>query len=56
MAEEKFFCASCGKEHEGDIVATGIQECRICFRTHCDECINEDGICVPCSDVEKERK
>jgi hypothetical protein len=53
MAEEQFACAACGEEYEGDIRVTGVQECRICFRTHCPECIDENGICVPCSETEK---
>jgi hypothetical protein len=46
MAEE-FSCVACGAASEKDDVVA-IQECRICRRTHCDGCLNEEGICVEC--------
>jgi hypothetical protein len=48
MAEE-FVCSACGEQHEKDDVV-GLQECRICRRMHCDGCINEEGVCVECSE------
>lgn len=52
MAEkdEKFVCASCGEEFD---VRTAINECRQCQRMYCDECLNEEGICVPCDEEEQ---
>ncbi len=48
MAEE-FTCVACGEVTEKDDVVA-IQECRICRRVHCDGCLNEEGLCVECSD------
>jgi hypothetical protein len=45
---EAFACAACGQEYEGD-VKTGITECRVCRRIHCDGCLNEEGLCVECA-------
>ncbi len=27
---------------------SAVKECRICHRTHCDQCLDEEGLCVPC--------
>ena len=48
MAKENFACVSCGAEAEGD-VRTGITECRVCRRMHCDKCVDENGLCVECA-------
>ena len=48
MAEE-FACVACGEHAEKDDVLA-VQECRICRRMHCDGCLNEEGLCVECSD------
>jgi hypothetical protein len=53
---ETFRCEACGKEYERDVVSTGVEECRICYRTHCKECLNEEGICVACSKLEEGKK
>lgn len=50
--EERFMCPACGKEQEGDY-RTGVNECRQCRRMHCTQCIDEKGLCVPCSAAEK---
>ena len=55
MKEEKFVCPACGNEKEGDYRTT-VNECRQCRRMHCDECIDENGLCVPCSAIEKGEK
>jgi len=49
---EKFVCAACGEEHEGDAV-TGVTECRVCRRMHCQGCLDEDGRCKECAAKEK---
>ena len=51
MAED-FACVACGQEHKGDAV-TGVTECRICRRMHCDGCLDENGRCVECTDKDK---
>jgi hypothetical protein len=48
MAEKEFQCVACGAEYDR---SSAVQECRMCHRTHCTECIDEQGICVPCKDV-----
>jgi hypothetical protein len=50
MATEKFVCSGCGKEYDRE---TAVGECRMCHRTVCDECISEEGICVPCEEKEE---
>lgn len=45
MAEKEFNCAACGAEYDR---STAVQECRVCHRTNCGDCIDEQGICVPC--------
>lgn len=52
MAEERFVCAACGNETEGDYKTT-VNECRVCRRMHCDGCIDDQGLCVSCSQKEK---
>jgi hypothetical protein len=56
MAEERFYCTSCGQEYEGDVTTHPASACRVCFRIHCDECLDEDGNCVPCVEVGKQKK
>lgn len=48
MAGE-FACVACGIPSEKDDVVL-IQECRLCRRSHCDRCLNEEGICVDCAE------
>lgn len=50
MEKQKFECAACGEVYEHEMSA---QECRVCHRTYCDECINEEGLCVPCQEDKK---
>jgi hypothetical protein len=45
MSEERFDCSSCGQDYDRE---SAVKECRICHRTYCDECISDEGICVPC--------
>ncbi|MBW2139516.1 MAG: hypothetical protein JRG97_00400 [Deltaproteobacteria bacterium] len=60
MAEEftcaacgkEFTCAACGKEYEGDAV-TGVTECRVCRRMHCDGCLDELVRCAECAEEEE---
>ncbi len=47
MDEEKFKCEACGKEFDRE---GAVHECRVCHRTHCDECINHEGLCEPCAE------
>ena len=48
MADE-FACVACGVEHERDDILA-IPECKVCRRMHCDGCLNEEGVCVECTD------
>lgn len=48
MEKEQFECAACGEVLEH---AISVSECRICNRTYCKECINEEGLCVPCEET-----
>lgn len=50
MAEEKFSCVACGEDYEHE---TGVQECKMCHRLYCQECISDEGICVPCDEEEE---
>jgi hypothetical protein len=52
MAEEQFECAACGAEYDREMA---VQECRMCHRRFCDQCLNSEGICVPCEDQEKQQ-
>lgn len=52
MAKEKFVCAGCGEEYERE---TAVSECRMCHRTFCDECISDEGVCVPCEETKEEK-
>jgi hypothetical protein len=47
MSEEKFACAACGLEYDRE---TAVNECRRCHRSFCDECLDENGICVSCEE------
>jgi len=47
MAGKKFECVACGKDFDRE---TAVSECRVCHRTYCDQCLNEEGMCVPCDD------
>ena len=46
---ENFACVACGEPAEKDDVLA-VQECRVCRRMHCDGCLNEEGLCVECTD------
>ncbi len=46
-SKEKFSCVACGSDFDRE---TAVQECRMCHRTVCDECIDEQGLCVPCGE------
>ena len=46
MAEDKtFMCEWCSREYDYEL---SIKECRLCHRARCNECIDEQGVCVPC--------
>ncbi len=45
--EEQFACAACGVDYARE---TAVQECRMCHRAYCEECIDKQGICVPCKE------
>jgi len=47
MIESSFSCSACGLDYSRE---TAVKECRICHRAHCEECISEEGLCVPCKD------
>jgi len=47
----QFVCAACEKEYEGD-ASEVMTECRVCRRLHCQECVDEYGRCVTCSNQE----
>ncbi len=49
-SKEQFACAACGEDFRHEATVT---ECRMCHRTFCDECINAQGICVPCEESRK---
>jgi hypothetical protein len=50
MEKEKFECAACGVAYDHEM---SVHECRVCHRTYCDQCIDEEGLCVPCGEKEK---
>jgi len=50
MVDAKFSCAACGDEYAREVA---VNECRVCHRTFCDECISEEGFCIPCEEKEK---
>lgn len=45
MKEELFECSACGPDYDRE---SAVKECRICHRAYCDQCLNEEGLCVPC--------
>lgn len=49
VEEDKFVCAACGIDFERE---SSVMECRMCHRSHCEECLNEQKLCVPCSQGE----
>ena len=53
MKKEKFECAACGAQYDHEM---SVNECRFCHRTYCDECIDEEGLCIPCGEQKKQNK
>ncbi len=51
--EDVFSCAACGEDYSR---ATAVSECRICHRSFCEECINNEGVCVPCETAQGETR
>ena len=47
IGKENFTCAACGEDYARE---TAVVECRVCHRSYCNECISEQGICVPCEE------
>ncbi|MEM5790421.1 MAG: hypothetical protein AAGU11_24125 [Syntrophobacteraceae bacterium] len=47
MTEEKFECVACGENYDRSVA---VMECKICHRAHCKECLDKEGLCVPCSE------
>ncbi len=45
MAEKEFVCGWCGKMLDFEM---NIKECKMCHRTQCNECLNDEGMCIPC--------
>ncbi|HIJ68262.1 MAG TPA: hypothetical protein HPP81_09505 [Deltaproteobacteria bacterium] len=45
--KEQFACAACGEDYARE---TAVHECRMCHRAYCEECIDKQGICVPCKE------
>jgi hypothetical protein len=43
--ETKFTCAACGSQYDRE---AAVAECRMCHRSYCDQCIDEQGVCTPC--------
>ena len=43
----EFACAACGKEYARE---SAVPECRVCHRSYCEECLDEQGLCVPCKE------
>jgi hypothetical protein len=46
-SKEQFACAACGVDYARE---TAVPECRMCHRAYCEECIDEQGICVSCKE------
>jgi hypothetical protein len=46
-SKEQFSCAACGAEFARE---TAVPECRMCHRSYCEQCIDNEGICVPCKE------
>lgn len=44
---EKFSCVACGADFDRE---SAVSECRVCHRSYCEECIDEQGLCVPCGE------
>jgi len=51
MTDPQFVCAACNENYEGD-TSHVMTECRVCHRIHCDDCVDEHGHCVECTDKE----
>ena len=49
MEKQKFECVACGEVYDHEM---SVHECRVCHRTYCEQCINEEGLCVPCGEKE----
>jgi hypothetical protein len=47
MSEKTFDCSACGRDFAHEMA---VNECRRCHRSYCDECISEEGLCVPCEE------
>lgn len=47
MSNKMFNCAACGEDYDRE---STVSECRMCHRSYCDQCIDENGICVPCKE------
>lgn len=47
VGKEGFACAACGEDFGRE---TAVSECRVCHRSYCEECVDEQGICVPCGE------
>jgi hypothetical protein len=45
MAEKVFVCANCKKLYEYE---SAVANCRICDEIVCEECMNAEGVCIPC--------
>jgi hypothetical protein len=50
MKDDKFECAACGLEFGRE---TAVSDCRVCHRSLCDQCLDKNGLCVPCSEEPK---
>lgn len=47
MSEDKFSCSACGIDFGRE---TAVHECRVCHRNFCDQCLDKNGLCVPCEE------
>jgi hypothetical protein len=43
----EFACAACGAEFAREVA---VHECQVCHRSYCEECLDEQGLCVPCKE------
>jgi hypothetical protein len=46
-SQGRFDCSACGKDYDR---ASAVSECRMCHRAFCAECIDDQGVCVPCEE------
>jgi len=45
--DQQFVCAACGGDFDRE---TAVVDCRVCHRQYCRECLDDQGLCTPCSE------